>query len=237
MKKNFFIFDGKPSSDFGAYVALSNAWDGAEHDDETVEIPGRNGTLIFNNGRWHNVEMNVECYIPHAMQTNVPGLRAYLSSRYGYCRYEEAIRPEEFRLARFKGPFTLGDADRVGASFTLTFDAKPQRFLKSGEMTRTVTGSTTVVNPTEYTAKPLIRVYGGSSGGTLTVGGIKVTLGSIPTYLDIDCELMEVYQGSRSFNGRITLDNGEFPEFVPGESIVSISGLTSAVITPRWWTI
>lgn len=235
--RNYFVFDGKPSTDFGTWVATSDVFNGAQHDDDTVEIPGRNGAFVYSNNRWKNVTLEVECYIPKDMKANVDGLRAYLSSRFSYCRYEEALKPDEFRLARYTGPFKLGDSDRVGAAVKLKFDCKPQRFLKSGELTRTVTGSTTIVNSTEYTAKPLIRVYGDSSGGTLTMNGITVTLGSIPTYLDIDCELMEVYKGSQSYNGRITLDDGSFPELAPGDNIVSISGITSAVITPRWWTI
>lgn len=235
MKRNYFVFDGKSSAEFNAYIATSKAFDGAEHDEEVVEIPGRNGALVFSNGRYKNFVAEVACYIPHNMQTNVDGFRAFLSSKYGYYRYEEAIKPGEFRLARFIGPFSLSASDRVGAAFTLSFDMKPQRFLKSGEIPVTFNGSSTIYNVTEYDAKPLIRCYGTS--GTVTVGGIRVNVTGCSSYVDLDCDLMEAYEGSANRNGTTTLLDGEFPVLKPGSNAVSFSGWSRVEITPRWWRI
>ena len=235
MKRNYFVFDGKSSAEFGAWIATSNAFDGAEHDEEVVEIPGRNGALVFSNDRYKNVEATVDCYIPHHMQTNVDGLRSFLSNKYGYYRYEEAIKPEEFRLARFLGPFSLSASDRVGAAFTLSFDMKPQRFLKSGELPVTFNTAGTIYNPTEYDAKPLIRCYGRS--GEISVGGIRVTVTGCTSYVDLDCDLMEAYEGTANRNGTTTLTDGDFPVLKPGTNAVSFSGFRSVVVTPRWWRI
>lgn len=233
--RNYFVFDGKSSAEYDAWIASSNAFDGAEHDEEVIEIPGRNGALVFSNGRWKNFVAAVDCYIPHDMRTNVDGLRAFLSSKYGYCRYEEAIKPDEFRLARFLGPFSLSASDRVGAAFTLSFDMKPQRFLKSGEIPAVYTASGRIYNPTLYPARPLVRCYGRS--GTVTVNGTPVKVTGCSAYADIDCDLMEVYEGATSRNGTTTLVNGAFPEMDPGENAVSFSGWSRVEIIPRWWTI
>ena len=233
--RNYFVFDGKSSAEYDAWIASSNAFDGAEHDEEVIEIPGRNGALVFSNGRWKNFVAAVDCYISHDMRTNVDGLRAFLSSKYGYCRYEEAIKPDEFRLARFLGPFSLSASDRVGAAFTLSFDMKPQRFLKSGEIPAVYTASGRIYNPTLYPARPLVRCYG--TGGTVTVNGTPVRVTGCSAYADIDCELMEVYEGTASRNGTTTLVNGAFPELDPGENAVSFSGWSRVEITPRWWSI
>ena len=233
--RNYFVFDGKSSAEYDAWIASSNAFDGAEHDEEVIEIPGRNGALVFSNGRWKNFVAAVDCYISHDMRTNVDGLRAFLSSKYGYCRYEEAIKPDEFRLARFLGPFSLSASDRVGAAFTLSFDMKPQRFLKSGEIPAVYTASGRIYNPTLYPARPLVRCYG--TGGTVTINGTPVKVTGCSAYADIDCELMEVYEGTASRNGTTTLVNGAFPELDPGENAVSFSGWSRVEITPRWWSI
>lgn len=233
--RNYFVFDGKSSAEYDAWIASSNAFDGAEHDEEVIEIPGRNGALVLSNGRWKNFVAAVDCYIPHDMRTNVDGLRAFLSSKYGYCRYEEAIKPDEFRLARFLGPFSLSASDRVGAAFTLSFDMKPQRFLKSGELPITLTAAGTIHNPTEYDAKPLIRCYGTS--GTVTVGGIAVTVTGCSAYVDLDCDLIEAYEGAANRNGTTTLVNGEFPVLKPDSNAVSFTGWSRVEIVPRWWRI
>ena len=56
-------------------------------------------------------------------------------------------------------------------------------------------------------------------------------------YADIDCELMEVYEGSSSLNNSTTLTNGEFPVIDPGEAAVSFTGFSAIEITPNWYTI
>lgn len=234
MTRNYFVFDGKSSAEFGTWVAASNAWDGAEHDEEIIEIPGRNGAIVFDNGRWRNFTAEVSCYMPKAMQTNVDGLRAFLSCRHGYCRYEETIKPDEFRLARFLAPFSLSEHDRVGAAFTLQFDCKPQRFLKSGEVPVVFTSSGSIYNPTEYDAKPLIRVYG---GGTLSVGETWMWANGTSTdYIDIDCELMEAYCGDTNLNSQVGTPNG-FPVLSPGKNGIYFTDFTRVEITPRWWRI
>lgn len=232
MKRNFFVFDGKSSLDFNTFVATSTAWDGAVHDEEVIEVPGRNGAIVFSNGRYHNVEANVDCYIPHGMRHNVDSLRAFLSSRHGYCRYEEAIKPDEFRMARFAGPFSLSESDRVGAAFTLVFDCKPQRFLKGGEIPISYSASGTIYNPTEYEAKPLIRCYGTS--GAISVGGVWMGVSACDSYIDIDCELMEAFEGNVNRNLNV---GGEFPTLKPGQNAVGFSGFSHIEITPRWWRI
>ena len=234
--RNFFEFDGRASSGFDAWIARSNAWDGATHDDSSIEVPGRNGALVYSNDRWHNFELTVSCYMPHRMQTNVDALRAYLSSKHDkYYRYEEALKPDEFRLARYVGPFTLTASDRVGAAFDVVFDCKPQRFLKLGEIPVSYSASGLILNPTDYDAKPLIHCVGQS--GTVTVGGVTVAVSGCASYADIDCELMEVYEGSTSRNGTTTLNNGAFPVIKPGEWVVSFTGFSRVDITPRWWRI
>lgn len=233
--RNYFIFDGKSSVDFNCFIAQSNMFDGAEHDDSSVEIPGRNGALLFSNGRWKNFKGTATCYIPQNMQTNVDGLRAFLSARHGYCRYEEAFRPGEYRMARFKGPFSLSESDRVCAVFDVTFDCKPQRFLKSGETAVTFYASGSVFNPTEFDALPLILCNGTS--GTVTINGVAVTVTGCSAYAEIDCDAMEVYEGSTNRNGTTTLTDGEFPKLVPGTNTITFTGFTSVAITPRFFVI
>lgn len=235
MKRNYFVFDGKNSAEFNAFIATSKAFDGAEHDEEVVEIPGRNGALVFSNGRYKNFVAEVACYIPQNMQVNVDGLRSFLARKYGYHRYEEAIKPDEFRMARFIGPFSLSASDRVGAAFTLSFDMKPQRFLKSGEIPVTYTGAGEIYNVTEYDARPLIRCYGQS--GTVTVGGIRVTVTGCMAYVDLDCELMEAYEGAANRNGTTTLPDGDFPVLKPGSNEIGFIGWNKVEIVPRWWRI
>ena len=117
---------------------------------------------------------------------------------------------------------------------TLTFDCMPQRWLLSGDAQQTFTSNGTIYNPTLYTAKPLIRAYG---TGSMTINGTTVQITSANQYTDIDCELMDAFKGSTNCNGNIVLTNGKFPTLAPGMNNITKSGITSLVITPKWWTL
>lgn len=229
-------FGGRPLSDFDAFVADCNGWDAVERDVETVDVPGRNGSIVLDNGRFQNVQVTYTMYIPEGSPQQLNHLRAYLLSVSSYARLEDTLHPDEFRLARHVSGPTDIIHDRKGASFSLTFDCKPQRFLRTGGLPVTVSGSgLTLYNPTSSDALPLIRAYGAS--GTITVGDVSVTVTGATTYIDIDCDLMDAYEGSTNRNSNITLTDGEFPYLAPGSNNVSFTGFSYLVITPRWWTL
>lgn len=234
--RHFFTLDGTPSMNFNTFLASSSMWDAPERDVSTVEIPGRNGNLIFDNHRFKNFQATISAYIPKEMQVNTGGVRGWLQSNAAsYARYEDSMHPDEFRMARFTGGFALSNSDRVGAAMDITMDCKPQRWLKSGEIALNVASGTSLYNSTRYTALPLIRCNG--KNGTLTINGVTVTVSGVSSYVMLDCELMEAYEGSTNRNNKVTLDSGKFPELVPGSNTVTFTGFSSVVITPRWWMI
>ena len=144
------------------------------------------------------------------------------------------MHPEEYRMARFIGGFVVSESDRVSAALTLNFDCMPQRWLLSGDMPQTYTANGSIHNPTMFASKPLIRAYG---TGTFTINGVTVSITAANQYTDIDCELMDCFKGSTNCNSNVVLTNGEFPTIAPGTNSITKSGITSLVITPRWWTL
>lgn len=235
---NWIIFNGKSLKDFGVYISGSGTYNAAERDVEVIEVPGRNGSIIRDNGRYKNIALSYPAFIIRDFNTNISGLRNWLLSQKGYVRLEDTYHPEEFRLARFTGEFTSEPIDELYAgNFELNFDCQPQRFLKSGEQVHTFTANGSIINRQLVPAKPLIRAYG---TGNFTIGGIKITINNANTYTDIDCELMEAYKDTMATNcnGNITLNNGVFPELAPGSNTVKkSSGISKLEITPRWWIL
>lgn len=230
--KNYFVLDGKSSADFNTYISKSNVFDGAEPDITTIVVPGRDGELTYSSGRHNAITTEIEAYIPRDMQDTIDGLRDWLSTKRSFARYEEALHPDEYRLARFSGAFTVSVSDRVGASLLLPFTFQPQRYLKSGEYPTTFTASGSMYNPTLHDAKPFIRAYG---TGTLTIGDYSLTIDTADEYTDIDCELMDCYKDTTNCNDNVTLD--DFPVLVSGSNTITIDGLTSVIITPRWYKL
>lgn len=233
--RNYFTLGGVDSRDFNTYIATSNAFDSAERDVETVEVPGRNGDLTISHDRFKNFQAQVTVYIPSGMQRNTGALAAMLLSQTGYRRYEEAIRPGLFRMARYAGPFEVSVSDHHVAGLTLNLDCMPQRFLTVGENTTEYTSTGILENPTLYPSKPLIRIYG---VGSVTLNGstIRVTAAPSKGYTDIDCESMDAYCGTENRNSYVTFSR-DWVEAAAGTNSVILNGVTKAEITPRWWTI
>lgn len=90
-------------------------------------------------------------------------------------------------------------------------------------------------NPTEFAASPLIRTFG---AGSFTMDGVTVTIANCDSYVDIDCDLMDCYEGSINRNKDVTFSTYDFPKLQPGDNQVTVnSGITLLQMTPRWWRV
>ena len=226
-----FTLDGKSSADFNTYVAASNMFDAPERDVEAIEVPGRNGAVIYDNGRFRNFTGTVSCYVPTGMKANINGLRNWLLSTSSYRRYEDDLHPDEFRMVRYAGGFAVETSDRVGAAFAIPFDCKPQRFLKSGEILTSYASGSVLHNPTLYDALPLIVCSG---NGSITLNGTTITISGNSGQIYIDCDLQDAYLGSTNKNSKITQN---FPVLSPGDNTLTYTGVSGVQIMSRWWTM
>lgn len=235
--RNFIVFNGKSFVDFGVYISGTGTFDAPERDTETIEIPGRNGNLTIDHGRYKNMPVKYPAFIIHNFNSNLEGLRNFLLTQKGYGRLEDTYHPEEFRKAKIKGGFiTKPIAELYAGEFDLEFDCYPQRFLKKGEAAQIFTSAGNLINTYLTEAKPLVRAYG---TGTFTIGDTSVQITAANDYTDIDCDIEEAYKDtlSENRNNYVILTNGRFPSLAPGENAISLSGITKLEIIPRWWVL
>lgn len=234
--RNYFTFNGNDSCDYGIWISGSGTYDAPSRDMDKISVPGRNGDLLLNNNRFNNVSISYPAFISKDFYTKFDSFKAVMLSEAGYLRLEDTYHPDEYRMAQFVGPMNPDvKVLNIAGEFDIKFDCKPQRWLKSGEVALTITEDTTIINPTLYIAKPLVRVYG---TGTLAIGSETIEINTVDEYIDIDCELMDAYKGSDNCNSDIELTSGGFFELTSGSNgIVMDSTITSIELYPRWWTI
>ena len=140
---NYIEFGGVKSSDYGIYVSGEGTFNAPERDVELIEIPGRNGDFSLDKGRFKNITVT---YPVFNYETNLADFRTRLSdfrnalkSKIGYQRLEDTFHPDEFRMATFIDVFGVQPVMcNTASTIELTFNCKPQRFLKSGETAQTV---------------------------------------------------------------------------------------------------
>jgi len=231
------VFNGIELSRFCATISGSESFKGPERDVEFEHVLGRNGDVSFDNGGYLNVEIPYHVGIKKPIRENLYALRDALFSKRGYQRLEDSWNPDEYRMAVYKGPFEpeVKVKQRL-AELDLTFNCKPQRFLKIGElpMEYTTPGSSLYNRYTEK-ALPLVRVYG---TGYLSIGDETIRILQADEYTDIDCELMDAYKDGVNCNGKIQVTSGDFFHLDPGENGITWTGsITRVIVTPRWWVI
>lgn len=231
-----FIYNGKNSRDLGLVLSGEDVWKTAVPDLEFTSIPGRNGDLLISNNRYKNVDITYHIGIKRGFNIKYSDLLNFLLSDPGYHRLEDSYHPEHFRMAAFAADVNPqpGALNRSGI-FDLTFNCKPQMFLKSGERAISFTGNGTLYNPTLFQARPLIRVYG---TGEVTIEQNSFRLTENNEFCDIDCDLQDAYHGAENRNGSLVLTVGDFPVLKPGENMIVLgTGVERIEITPRWWCL
>lgn len=137
------IFNGQDLADFGVHISGEGTFNAPTRAIEEQIVPGRNGTLIIDGGRWENIMVTYPAYITDDFDDNMTALRSFLASVRGYARLADTYHPNEFRLACFSDEITVRTSGRYNAQgqFDLSFNCKPQRFLTSGEEVTTFDAS------------------------------------------------------------------------------------------------
>ena len=172
-----FTFDGVTSGSLGVAILGDGAFNAPERDVEMVAIPGRNGDFILDKGRYMNIEVTYPCTLVADSVADFPqamaDLRSLLCSKTTYCRLEDDYNTNEYRMAMYKSGLEVDPMVLKAGTFDITFECKPQRFLKSGETAVSVTSGDDVTNPTPFPARPMLEVYG---YGDINIGGSVISI-------------------------------------------------------------
>ena len=162
-------FNGQSSADFGLIVEYFPESVHAARRGELIPIPGRNGVIIREDGAYDTYSQTFQIWFRNTLNRDTfqtaRDVAEWLLGASGFCRLEDTYEPEHFRLARFVGPLNVETVLRNHGRATLEFDVQPQRYLKSGEtpLTFTVGSSATIMNPTQFEARPLLKFSNVSS--------------------------------------------------------------------------
>lgn len=237
-------FNEKSSEDLGLIVQFKPSYTYPEKEYEKLHIPGRNGDLVLDKGSYQNVEKTysmAKVFKPgQDFIASASSITAWLHSANGYARLEDSYEPEYYRMALYKSNGEMSNYYDAATALDVTFECKPQRWLKSGEISVQINSGESLKNPTTFDASPIITLTTTATSVNLNVGDIAVQLINVPanTEITIDCENMECYSGNKLYNSSLKLLSGSFP--VLKGSITTEITFTNAInvtIKPRWWTL
>ena len=171
-ERKTFTYDGMNSADFDLYIAGDSVYDAPTRDMDMITIPGRNGQLSIDQGRFENITVTYPCFIwadtQEEFRTKARAIRNWLCAKTSYFKLSDEYNPESYRLGIYKSGLEVEPIfyNRAGR-FELSFDCKPQRFLLSGDEpitlgewgeTETYSGSIVSFDGTETTAIKSLKV-------------------------------------------------------------------------------
>lgn len=172
-----FTFDGESSADYGVYLTGEGVFNAPQRAVEVVSIPGRNGAIAIDQGRFENIEVTYRAGMYDVNESNfadkVSALRNWLCSKVGYCRLEDEYNPGEYRMALYTSGIEVEHDMLIAGEFEISFECKPQRWLVSGETAVAVTSGGTLTNPTRFDSEPLLAVKG---YGVIGFNGYSINL-------------------------------------------------------------
>lgn len=149
---NSLTFDGENSLDYGVYITGEAVYNAPERAVEMISIPGRNGAIALDQGRFENIEVTYPAGTfgddQPEFASKIRAFRNALASRFNYVKLTDSYHPDEYRLGLYKSGLTTTPVQRSKAGeFPIVFNCKPQRFLTSGETPVSIqSGATTTKN-------------------------------------------------------------------------------------------
>lgn len=257
----YFHFGDVESRQHKVWISGENSFVTPERDVTIVDVPGRNGMLTLDNGKYKNFTITYPCYMSGDFLTGFDAFKNAMLSQIGYQVLRDTYHPNGFRRARLSKPIVPkpGPYNR-SAKFDITFDCWPQFYLDSGStfVSISTSSATTLTNPTAFEAKPLIQVYfngGGPQTLPMTINGTQITvarpdpLNAQTARIFINCETQRAYhvlgQGADLdyCDELITLNDGEYPTLSPGSNTITVDSTSSLLprmeisIAPGWWQL
>lgn len=238
---NFFTLDDTQSKAMGIIISGESTYGAPIRDIETISIPGRNGDIVIDHGRYNSVTIAYRCMTKtlDAADDARDWLMSHSDKQY---KLTDTYHPSEYRMARVSEALDPTVNLRTGMTeFDVHFECDPRRFLTSGSTVTTVAAksSARISNPTRHDAQPLIFL---SSPGTVRVGNRSITVAT-ESQIFVDCDAMYAYKltssGTRiTKNSALTVASGRWP-ILSGDMGTTITNSTSGAvyITPRFWRL
>lgn len=233
---------GSNASDaFGIVVEKCPDYQIASRKVEKISVEGRNGDLLRDTGAYNNVTQVYSVYYNAkgtSFQAEAHNISAWLGAYgdRGYQRLEDEYDPLIYREAIFTGMTNFRNWMNDFGRIDLTFDCKPQRWVKDGQDIHDLEEGW-IIN--EFMACYPILVITGN--GTLKYGKANITITNnegITTFLDT--ETGDAYAGSigNNFNQPIDFTKsawGNLPVSASWQVPVERPSLLDRHLYFSWW--
>jgi len=229
-----FTYKGIKSTEMNIRIQNDITFTSPVRDVNIIQVPGRDGDLIMDNGRFETVRRSIPCRIETSendIEQLISRINNWLIDDGSFHEFSWDNDRDFKYLARVDGAVTSGRMlSRLGHA-VIDFNIHPIKYLRSSLVEERVMTNGVIQNPFSINAKPLIRITGGGNI-TINIGGRPLVLEGISGGCLIDSETQTI----TDLQGRVTLFErmrSPFPVLTPGNNTVTVPSGIQVFVTPR----
>lgn len=234
----FFMYRGHSSLEYGLFITKKNVYKGAQRDLKFVSVPGRNGDLIIDNGRYKNITVTYKLALLNNTKWSFSELahliKSWLFPEQGYSRLWDSYNSGYFRQALYSDELDIEEEIKDLGAVTISFNCKPFMYSFDGQNVVDMTACDTLYNAEAFPALPYIKITG-SGAVKLNINENELLIGDLNEFIELDFETLNAYKGSEPKNNTVFGSLMSSVRLMPGFNTVSCSGNVSKLeIIPRW---
>lgn len=237
MPLNYFTFgDFQSLRDCNLYIEKRPSRQKPVRDVSAHEVPGRDGVVLVDNGRWKNIILRYQVGCGD-IDANIDKINQMLCQT-GIHKLEDTYDDEVYYKASCINATEFQEDLLNFGRATIEFDCEPYRYLNVGTYDYQAEQGKVFENPTGFDSLPKILLYA-TPGATCTIhfgsDAYSVIMPKGVASLTIDSETMDCVSGTKKYNDAVQFE--QFPILKPGKTQVQFtvsSGNAVLFITPRW---
>jgi predicted phage tail component-like protein len=235
LAKGILNYKGKTSDYFGMRMLGSFDFEQPEYQYNSVEIPGRNGSLLINNGRYKTVKREYEFRVTlnktrwPTIEQQLTDISGWLNATQGFQKLTFDGEPDFLYKAAVTESQKFTRTTPLMASGSVVLELHPIKYLTSGQTEVPITNGASVMNDGNVASLPKITIKG-SGSGTFKFGGVSFQVKDVDGGLVIDSDLQTVLNltGSPAYAQVIT---PKLPVLQVGKNVVDIpAGFTISIV-------
>lgn len=229
-----FNFGGKNSyDDFGILIAQRPNLPSPKRRVSTINIPGRDSNLRFDEKTYDDITLTVECSVKDNLNVanKINDIKVWLFGA-GESDLIFSFQADKKYIAQVVNVIDFKQVYRYFSQFPIIFNCRPFKYAVENNIVTINASGTAVTNPGSIESEPVISIYG-SGDIVFKINEGEITLQDITEKVIVNSVIQDCYDdGGNNLNGKMT---GEFLKLKPGQNIIEWNGgVTEVEIMPNW---
>ncbi|RMD03246.1 phage tail protein [Clostridium autoethanogenum] len=218
-----FNFAGKNSyDDYGILISQRPVIPSPKRRVSTINIPGRNSNLRFDEKTYDDITLTVECSVKDKenLVNKIDDITAWLFGA-GENDLIFSFQEDKKYIAQVVNAIDFKQVYKYFSEFPIIFNCRPFKYAVDNNIETINTSGAKVTNLGTIESEPVINIYG-SGDIVFKINGQQISLKGVSEKITINSVIQDCYDDAgNNLNGNMS---GEFLKMKSGENIIEWSG-------------